>query len=257
LVDINRTLSQIQFSRPSSAGPIPSSSRNMNSTMKTQTHNFNRPQSASYMMRFDTTGSGALPISSDPFPPEDPDDYRLHSTQTKSMTSFPPQHTNNTQHLSQSLKSFSKQKELIPHYVATDKQVLRFYCHFYDNNIQLTYQPIRNFQSPSTIRYITLHYFLCDETFEMFSNKTPNSGIQGGPFYRRDVLKKSPVGGKGGIKGGDELVRIEELSVGGTFSALGRDFFITDCDEFTREYFRYLLILPLLAHPSILPPPPP
>jgi hypothetical protein len=188
------------------------------------------------MMRFDTTGSGALPPSSDPFPADDPDDYRLHSTQAKSLTSLPP-----------STKSFSKQKELIPHFVATEKQVLRFYCHFYDSNTQLTYQPIRNFQTPSTIRYITLHYFLSDQTFEMFSNKTPNSGIQGGPFYRRDVLKKSPSGGHGTL---NELVRIEELRVGGSFSALGRDFFITDCDDFTREYFRYTTPSP----PSSLPP---
>lgn len=215
----------MQFSRPSSAGPIRpiSSSKNkiLQSSATTPSLN-NRPQTASSTRNISsnnhldaTWGQSAA-------------GFDFTATHATSSTSFQP---------TKSMKSFTIQGNKLPHYVATDKQVLRFYCHYFEAPTQLTYQPIRNLQTASTVRYITLHYFLEDQTFEMFCDKVTNSGVQGGPFYRRDVIKKSAPGGNGGNS--EELLRIEELSVGGTFSVLGRDFFVTDCDEFTREYFRY------------------
>lgn len=34
-------------------------------------------------------------------------------------------------------------------------------------------------------------------------------------------------------------LRLEDLVVGGDIRMLGQEFFITDADEFTRQYFRY------------------
>lgn len=243
LEEINRTLSAMQFSRPSSAGPLRPSSASAKTLHPSATtgslHN-NRPQTASATRNnkaFDTwnTGRGTSPALAATT------GFDFAATHTTSSTSFHP---------TKSLKSFTVQGNKLPHYVATDKQVLRFYCHYFDEPTQLTYQPIRNIQAASTVRYITLHYFLEDSTFEMFADKVVNSGIQGGPFYRRDVIKKCVPGGNGGST--DELLRIEELSVGGTFSVLGRDFFVTDCDEFTREYFRYSFLFALCPFPFVL-----
>jgi hypothetical protein len=54
------------------------------------------------------------------------------------------------------------------------------------------------------------------------------SGFQGGPFFKRGKLKRA---------NGTEF-HLEDFNVGGVFTALGRDFFITDCDEATREFYR-------------------
>jgi hypothetical protein len=263
LEEINRTLSKIQFSRPSSAGAF------RNSTSK-KSNNSLRPQTANPNSSRNNNNNNEMT-------------FDFNATHTQSMPQFHDTSNGTHGHLygtlgsssghgndPQTTKSFHYQGQKLPHYVATDKQVLRFFCHYYDSNTQLTYQPIRNFQSASTVRYITLHYFLEDATFEMFTDKVINSGIHGGPFYKRNYLKKTPVGGGGGSKASrtshgraentsenfrnsitvtgnksgnrneneNELLRIEELSIGGTFSVLGHDFFITDCDEFTREYYR-------------------
>lgn len=44
------------------------------------------------------------------------------------------------------------------------------------------------------------------------------------------------------IKDDGTPLRLEELVVGGDIRMLGQEFFITDADEFTRQYFRYVLV---------------
>lgn len=213
----------MQFKRPSSAGVQRSKSAN----------NRTRPQTAGYERTNNNTNNN----SNNNF------NFTFESTHTQSVPQFSTYNSNNNNNnhnnnnnSSSKLSSSTSNLRKIPNFIAFDKQVLRFYCHFFDSNTQLTYKPIRKFNSAPTTRHITLHYFLEDQTFEMFSDKTQNSGIQGGPFYKRGILKKSVPGGNGGIL--NEILKIEDINIGGSFSALGRDFFVTDCDEFTREYYR-------------------
>jgi len=44
------------------------------------------------------------------------------------------------------------------------------------------------------------------------------------------------------VKDDGTPLRLEELVVGGDIRMLGQEFFITDADEFTRQYFRYVLV---------------
>lgn len=117
----------------------------------------------------------------------------------------------------------------VPHFVETEKQVLRFYAHFFDFDVQQSRKPLRKFQSASTARLLTVLIYVEDSTIEINEERNVNSGIMGGPFYKRSVLKKKDK----------TNYTPRDFRVGGGFTALGRDFYITDCDEFTRKYYKY------------------
>jgi hypothetical protein len=116
-----------------------------------------------------------------------------------------------------------KQETNVPKYVQTEKQVLRFYCHFFeiDRNQK---RPV-----PSNVRLFTLLIYLEDVTCEIIEDRIPNSGIQGGTFFGRGKLNKSR----------NSTFEILDFDVGSSFIALGQEFLITDCDAYTREYYRY------------------
>lgn len=117
----------------------------------------------------------------------------------------------------------------VPRYVETDKQVMRFYCHFFDKETQITHHPdLLKVKHPSTARLFTLLVYLSDFTLEIAEDKQVNSGHRGGQFFKRGYLKKDD----------HTDITIKDFSIGGTLSVLGHDFFITDCDAFTRGYFR-------------------
>jgi hypothetical protein len=117
----------------------------------------------------------------------------------------------------------------VPRFVETDKQVLRFYCHFFDKETQITHHPdLLKVKHPSTARLFTLLVYLNDFTVEIVEDKQVNSGHRGGQFFKRNYLKKD---------GGGELA-VQDLAPGRSLPLLGHDFFITDCDVFTRGYFR-------------------
>lgn len=116
----------------------------------------------------------------------------------------------------------------VPRYVETDKKVLRFFCYFVDKDVLITKKPLRKTQPGPTARYFTLLIYLEDFTIEILEDHAENSGIQGGAFYKRAALKNNR---------GNELLPTDFM-VGRSFTALGHEFFITDCDKFTREYYR-------------------
>ena len=117
----------------------------------------------------------------------------------------------------------------VPRFVETDKQVLRFYCHFFEKETQVTHRPdLLKVKYPSTARLFTMLIYLNDFTVEIIEDKQVNSGQKGGQFYKRNYLKKD-----------DQTdITIQDLAIGGVLTMLGHDFFITDCDAFTRGYFR-------------------
>ena len=74
-------------------------------------------------------------------------------------------------------QSLNRRTPVIPKYIETEKQVCRFYGHFFqsrnwDNNGPLGYPTIEN----SASRRLTILYYLNDQTVEMIEPKTQNSG---------------------------------------------------------------------------------
>eukprot|EP00602_Paraphysomonas_sp_CaronLab_P009435 CAMPEP_0185029576 /NCGR_PEP_ID=MMETSP1103-20130426/15967_1 /TAXON_ID=36769 /ORGANISM="Paraphysomonas bandaiensis, Strain Caron Lab Isolate" /LENGTH=814 /DNA_ID=CAMNT_0027564377 /DNA_START=27 /DNA_END=2471 /DNA_ORIENTATION=- len=197
LDEVNRAMSNMTYSRPSSSNlsPRPNSASNKQSTSQ-----FNRYKAADSMKR-DTTEV--------PSPQKQRDTKETH------------------------------QKARVPKFVETEKQVLRFYCHFFEKDVPELGQRRQKVASSSTPRFFTLRIYVEDNTFEISEERCQNSGIQGGAFYRRGPLKK-----------GSQSFEPSDFSVGSSFSALGQEFFITDCDEFTREYYRrHLGIVQAAAEP--------
>ena len=90
--------------------------------------------------------------------------------------------------LSSSNKQFSSTATLhmvetkVPHYIARDRIVLRFFCHFFEKDMQMSREPIRKFVGPSTARLFVLHIYLEDNSIEILEERVPNSGMIHPPF---------------------------------------------------------------------------
>jgi len=116
----------------------------------------------------------------------------------------------------------------LPYYVKTDKQVLRFYGYFLEDRVWDSNAPLGTSAIESQVcRNLTIYYYITDNTVEMVEQKSVNSGMRGGCFFRRDFLV-----GDNGI-----LIKAADFEVGCVIRALGRDIFIVDADGFTRTYF--------------------
>jgi len=91
--------------------------------------------------------------------------------------------------------------------------------------------------------YYTLHYYLSDDTVEMLENLPRNSGRDPYPvFWKRSQLRKNPhVSPAPGMMEPEALhYKPEDFVVGETVHVYGREIFLYDCDDFTREfYLRY------------------
>lgn len=128
----------------------------------------------------------------------------------------------------------------LPRYVETDKQVARFYGHFFQERPFDKYGPLGDrVVERYMARFMTIHVYVYDGTVEINEPKETNSGMSQGTFYRRGVLYKSD----------GERVTLQDLVPGNVVSMLGRDFHITDADAFTRDYFKY--VLPHYSSPSL------
>eukprot|EP00163_Fabomonas_tropica_P034786 TRINITY_DN9832_c0_g2_i1.p1 TRINITY_DN9832_c0_g2~~TRINITY_DN9832_c0_g2_i1.p1 ORF type:complete len:713 (-),score=250.44 TRINITY_DN9832_c0_g2_i1:235-2373(-) len=111
-------------------------------------------------------------------------------------------------------------------FLAHDGETLHFYCRW-DDSDQLYGEP----------RKFLLQYFLADDTVEVNEIYKPNSGYSNFPkFFRRNKLAKSTRLPQPGEK--LEHVTMEDLAVGKEVNVSGRDFFIYDCSERTRNYYR-------------------
>jgi hypothetical protein len=113
-------------------------------------------------------------------------------------------------------------------YLENDRRVLRFHCIWDDP----TSYGVRNF--------FTLHYYLADDTVEVNEVLRKNSGRGPWPvFFQRNRLYKSPhVNPAPGMSAPKQVAyQTEELQVGTTVMVYGRELFIYDCDEFTRQFY--------------------
>ncbi|XP_019732440.1 EF-hand domain-containing family member C2 [Hippocampus comes] len=173
--------------------------------------------------------------------PEDP--YRsLREKMEKSMSPLRPYERRDT------LKQF----------LEYDCKVLRFFC-FWDDT-QAIYGDLRE---------LVLHYYLADDTIEIREVIPPNSGrVTASKFLRRSKLPKhtsnqlnlpgevtdrTVLNVLASTRQGDRFIldslktgAIQEefykdcdLKVGGELNVWGRKVIIADCDDFTKDYYRY------------------
>jgi len=117
-----------------------------------------------------------------------------------------------------------QQTELVelPAWDAYDRHVLRFYGYFKEAVVETNLENYR-------VRKVVLLYYLEDDTCHVLEPKQDNSGIPQGQLIRRH---RFPAAGGGYIKP-------ENLEVGSTLQVYGKSICITDCDEFTRDYYRH------------------
>jgi hypothetical protein len=120
----------------------------------------------------------------------------------------------------------------VPHYVKTEKQVLRFFAHFFERKRPESGIEFRRTNTTHEIaRLMTILIYLDDETIEIHEEKVINSGVAAGQFL-----------GRGKIKNADGKVYTPvDFEIGKTYDIVGQKFTITDVDKFTREYFKKML----------------
>ncbi|XP_026151493.1 EF-hand domain-containing family member C2 isoform X2 [Mastacembelus armatus] len=147
--------------------------------------------------------------------------------------------------------------DTLKQFLDQDRKVLRFYC-FWDDTESLF----------GDLRELIMHYFLADDTIEIREVISPDSGRDAVPkFLHRGKLPKhgpaqikqpgeitdrtvlnvfaSTSQGKryilDSLKTGavhEEFYKDCDLTVGGEINVWGRRVVITDCDDFTKDYYR-------------------
>ncbi|XP_042351025.1 EF-hand domain-containing family member C2 [Plectropomus leopardus] len=150
-----------------------------------------------------------------------------------------------------------ERRDTLKQFLDHDRQVLRFSC-FWDDTESVFGDP----------RELVLHYHLADDTIEILEIIYPNSGRDNLPkFLRRSKLPKRPPAqmkqpgqmadrtvlntfasasqGKrfilDSLRTGavhEEFYKDSDLAVGGEVNVWGRRVILTDCDQFTRDYYR-------------------
>jgi Ca2+-binding EF-hand superfamily protein len=117
----------------------------------------------------------------------------------------------------------TKDYDTLPAWDALDRHVLRFYCYFKEAVVETNLENYR-------VRKCVLMYYLEDDTCLITEPKVDNSGIPQGTLIRRHRFP-APAGG---------YIAPEDLRIGSELSVYGKCIKLTDCDGFTREYFKSL-----------------
>ncbi|XP_013888939.1 EF-hand domain-containing family member C2 [Austrofundulus limnaeus] len=114
-----------------------------------------------------------------------------------------------------------KRCNMMKQFLENDGKILRFNCFWDDTD--------STFRDP---REFVLHYYLADDTIEIFEVIPPNSGRDSVPkFLRRCKLPKT-----GAVS--EKFYKDPDLLVGAELNVWGRRMIITDCDEFTKQHYR-------------------
>lgn len=94
--------------------------------------------------------------------------------------------------------------------------------------------------------YYTLHYYLADDTVEILENLARNSGRDPYPvFWRRAPLLRNPhvSPAPAMLAPEPQPYTPEDMIVGGTVKVYGREIFLYDCDDFSRDFYRQYMNL--------------
>lgn len=149
----------------------------------------------------------------------------------------------------------SRKNRKLQQYLENDRKVLRFQA-FWDDQ---THYGLRN--------YFIVHYYLSEDSVEILEDLPRNSGRHPYPvFWRRSPLRRNPhVSPAPGMPEPEpDLYRPEDLAVGRTIDVYGREIYLYDCDEFTRDFYRGYMGLeqesleiqaPEQVHPQLRHPP--
>ncbi|EGR32401.1 flagellar microtugule protofilament ribbon protein, putative [Ichthyophthirius multifiliis] len=130
--------------------------------------------------------------------------------------------------------TYGKKKHVINDYIPRiqppwlkyDRQVLRFNCYFQESVVE---DPKENYR----IRKCTMYYYLSDGTIHVNEPRIQNSGIVQGIFIKRQKIPKV-------LNSTDNYYTWEDLNIGVNVNLFERVFRITDCDQFTQEFYNYM-----------------
>lgn len=111
----------------------------------------------------------------------------------------------------------------LPAWDALDRHVLRFQGYFKESVVESNLENHR-------VRKFTMYYYLEDDSCHIIEPRQDNSGLPQGTLIRRH---RFPAPGGGYIKP-------EDIVVGQDLLVYGRTMRITDCDPFTRDYFKQI-----------------
>ncbi|XP_046966018.1 EF-hand domain-containing family member C2-like [Vanessa cardui] len=110
-----------------------------------------------------------------------------------------------------------------------DRQVLRFHGYWDDRETEF-----------GIIHHLELHYFLADDTMEIKEVLPPNSGMEAGPMFLKRMRLPRKIPPHIEMTGGPKQMSYSpaDLSIGAVVNVYGRKVVLTDCDPFTKEYYR-------------------
>ncbi|RVE45367.1 hypothetical protein evm_009996 [Chilo suppressalis] len=110
-----------------------------------------------------------------------------------------------------------------------DRQVLRFYGYWDDRDSEF-----------GVIHFLEIHYFLADDTIEIKETMPPNSGVEAGPMFLKRMRLPRNVPSRVEMTGGLKVASYSpaDLSIGAVLNVFGRNVVLTDCDTYTKEYYR-------------------
>ncbi|XP_028169092.1 EF-hand domain-containing family member C2-like [Ostrinia furnacalis] len=110
-----------------------------------------------------------------------------------------------------------------------DRQVLRFYGYWDDRDSEF-----------GVMHYLEIHYFLGDDTIEIKEKMPPNSGMEAGPMFLKRMRLPRKLPSRVEMTGGPKVASYSpaDLSIGAVLNVYGRNVVLTDCDPYTKEYYR-------------------
>ncbi|KPI95568.1 PREDICTED: EF-hand domain-containing family member C2-like [Papilio xuthus] len=110
-----------------------------------------------------------------------------------------------------------------------DREVLRFFGYWDDRETQF-----------GTVHNLEIHYFLADDTMEIKEKLPPNSGVEAAPMFLKRMRLPRKIPPHVEMTGGPKHPSYSpaDLSVGAVLNVFGRKVVLTDCDPFTKEFYR-------------------
>lgn len=131
--------------------------------------------------------------------------------------------------------------DALEQFLKNDRKVLRFYCYWDDHTRYGTRQ------------YQCITYYLADDSVQISDLYGRNSGRDPFPinFKRRQMPKKLCTKAVPGMLQKDpDYVMPQDLICGQFLEVLGKAFFLYDCDEFTKNFYKQFMGIEQVSYPK-------